>query len=125
VQLTEAGATGVILDGLPEQFPCLQWHSAEITKMPLGGQCLATSPDCAVQAMSWGPRAYSLQFHVEIETDTVANWLDIPEYATALDLALGKGAGAKLAAGCAAKMSTFNQLAERIYINWMQTSAQT
>ena len=125
VQLTEAGATGVILDGLPEQFPCLQWHSAEVTKMPPGGQCLATSPDCAVQAMGWGPRAFSLQFHVEIEPDTVASWLDIPEYSEALDLALGQGAGTKLAADCAAQMDTFNQLAERIYINWLQTSAQT
>ena len=47
VQLTEVGASGVIFDGLPERFPCLQWHSAEVKKMPAGASCLATSPDCA------------------------------------------------------------------------------
>ena len=125
VQLTEAGATGIIMDGLPERFSCLQWHSAEVSKMPPGGQCLATSPDCAVQAMSWGPRAYSLQFHLEVEADTVTNWMEIPAYASAPEQALGQGAGAKLAADCASQMGSFNQMAERIYINWMQTSART
>jgi GMP synthase-like glutamine amidotransferase len=79
VGLTEDGAAGVFLDALPERFECLQWHSAEVTRMPPGAECLAASPDCAVQAMKWGPRAYSLQFHVEIEADTVSNWADIPE----------------------------------------------
>jgi GMP synthase-like glutamine amidotransferase len=125
VQLTEAGASGVFLDGLPARFDCLQWHSAEVRKMPAGAQCLVTSPDCAVQAMKWGPRAYSLQFHVETEPDTVKNWADIPAYATALDRAMGPDAVARLQADCAARMQQFNTIAERIYMNWLQTSAHT
>jgi len=125
VQLTEVGATGVLFDGLPERFDCLQWHSAEVKKMPSGAQCLATSPDCAVQAMKWGTRAYSTQFHVEIEADTVRNWSNIPEYAEALDKALGDGAVARLDAKCAARMQAFNTIAERLYINWLQTAART
>lgn len=124
VQLTEIGAMGVFFDDIPERINCLQWHSAEVTKMPAGAQCLATSPDCAVQAMKWGTRAYSLQFHVEIEADTVPNWAKIPEYAEALEKALGKGAVARLEADCAAHMAGFNKMAERIYMNWMQTTAQ-
>ena len=80
VQMTEMGATGIFMDDLPDRFACLQWHSAEITKLPQGAEVLATSPDCTVQAMTWGPRAYSVQFHVEIEPDTVANWAEIPAY---------------------------------------------
>ncbi len=125
VQLTEAGATGVFFDGLPERFDCLQWHTAEVTKMPAGAQCLATSPDCAVQAMRWGTRAYSAQFHVELEADTVRKWAEIPEYSEALDKAMGEGAVARLDAECAARMDAFNTMAERIYINWLQTSAKT
>ena len=124
VQLTEEGASGVILDGLPERFPCLQWHSAEIKQMPAGATCLATSPACAVQAMKWGTRAYSAQFHIEVEADTVANWSDIPEYRGALEAAMGTGAAERLAADVTANMSDFNTMAERLYINWMQTSAQ-
>ncbi len=92
--------------------------------MPAGAHCLATSPDCAVQAMSWGPRAYSLQFHVEVEPDTVANWAGIPEYAESLDVAMGEGGAVKFERDCNVQMAVFNELAERIYINWMQTSAQ-
>jgi len=125
VQLTEAGATGVMFDGLPERFDCLQWHSAEVTKMPPGAQCLATSPDCPVQAMKWGTRAYSTQFHVELEVDTVRNWSEIAEYSDALDKALGEGAVARLDAKCAERMDAFNTMAERLYINWLQTSAKT
>lgn len=125
VQLTEAGATGVFLDALAERFECLQWHSAEVKQMPPGGECLATSPECAVQAMKWGPRALSLQFHVEIEADTVANWAEIPEYAEALEAAMGPGAVARLARDCDQRMTSFNQTAERIYMNWLQCAART
>jgi len=124
VQLTEEGASGVILDGVPEVFPCLQWHSAEVKQMPPGATCLATSPACAVQAMKWGTRAFSAQFHIEVEHDTVDNWAQIPEYESALEKAMGKGAARQLANDVSAKLDDFNTMAERLYINWMQTSAQ-
>ncbi len=124
VQLTEAGASGVFFDGVAEPFKCLQWHSAEVLQMPPGATCLATSPDCTVQAMKWGTRAYSMQFHVEIEATTVAEWSGIPEYAESLERALGDGAVDRLRAECAENMVRFNAMAERIYINWLQTSAQ-
>ncbi|PWE33790.1 GMP synthase [Maritimibacter sp. 55A14] len=124
VQLTEAGASGVLFDGLPERFNCLQWHGAEVSQMPAGAQCLATSPACAVQAMKWGTRAASAQFHVETEADTVANWAAIPAYAAALEGALGADGAARLQADVEAEMDRFNEMAERLYINWMQMTAQ-
>ena len=124
VQMTEMGVTGIFMDDLPDRFPCLQWHSAEVTKLPQGAEVLATSPDCAVQAMTWGPRAYSVQFHVEIEPDTVANWAKIPAYSEALEKAMGPGAVDRLAADCDRHMGEFNRLAERLYMNWLQTSAK-
>lgn len=124
VHLTEAGASGVFFDGLPEKFDCLQWHSAEVTALPEGAQVLATSPDCAVQAMKWETRAYSVQFHVEIESDTVQNWNNIPEYAGALDKVIGPDAAREVEATCAARMEAFNEVAERIYINWLQATSR-
>ena len=124
VQMTEMGATGVFMVDLPDRFTCLQWHGAEITKLPQGAEVLATSADCAVQAMAWGPRAYSLQFHVEIESDKVANWAKIATYSAALEKAMGPGAVDRLAAVCDRHMVEFNRLAERLYMNWLQTSAK-
>ena len=125
VRLTEEGADGIWMDGLPETLTCLQWHSAEVTELPAGAQILAESPDCAVQAMKWGPRACSAQFHVEIEADTVANWSGIPEYAAALESALGNDGIAGLQADVDRCMRDFNQTAERLYINWLQCAART
>jgi len=125
VQLTEVGATTVLLDDLPDVFPALQWHSAEIKRMPMDASCLATSPDCAVQAMSWGPRAHSLQFHLEVEADTVDNWSGIDAYATALKDALGDDGVSTLSNQCQNNMQAFQTMSERVYINWMQTSART
>lgn len=124
VMLTEDGASGVFFDGVPEVFPCLQWHSAEVTELPPGAQILATSPACVAQAIKWGPRAYAAQFHVEVEADTVANWAKIPEYAQALEQSMGADAAAQLARDVETSMNTFNATAERIYINWLQTAAQ-
>ena len=124
VRLTDAGATSVILDNLPDMFDCLQWHSVEVKTMPAGAICLATSPVCAVQVMQWGPRATSLQFHLEVEPDTVTNWVDIPAYETALKSALGDEGPAILKASCDGKLTEFEKLAERVYINWLQTAAQ-
>jgi GMP synthase-like glutamine amidotransferase len=123
VQLTEDGASGVLFDGLEERFECLQWHGAEVRVMPAGAQCLATSPACAVQAMSWGSRAFSLQFHTEIEADTIANWNSDPVYAQGLTEAMGPEGAERLAAACAERMPVFNAAAERLYINWLQAVA--
>jgi len=124
VSLTESGASGIIFDDFPQKFKCLQWHGSEIKKMPPGAECLATSPVCGVQAMSWGPRAYSMQFHIEVEFDTVENWAVIPSYQDGLQTALGQGGVEILKKDCMENMFEFNRLAERFYINWLQTAAQ-
>jgi GMP synthase-like glutamine amidotransferase len=124
VRLTRLGAESVFLDNVPDEFPCLQWHGAEVSRLPEGAVVLATSPECAVQAMSWGPRALSMQFHMEVEADTVENWVAIPAYRAALDQAFGPDGAARMAADCAARMSEFNTIAERIYINWLQATAR-
>lgn len=50
---------------------------------------------------------------------------DIPEYAEALEKALGPGSLPGFQAECAKRMNTFNDMAERIYINWLQATART
>lgn len=126
-KIPEIGVMGVdiaeghaLFEGLPKSLECLQWHSAEVTELPDGAEVLASSPACAVQAMAWKDHAYALQFHMEIEPDTVANWSEIPEYAGALDRAMGEGAVTRLEASCAERMDTFNAEAEQFYNNWMK-----
>lgn len=122
--LTEAGAESVFMDGLPTEFECLQWHGAEVKSLPEGAKCLASSHHCSVQALQWGPRAYSVQFHLEVESDTVENWAQIPTYRQALIEALGEEGVSLLHNECATHLQQFSDMAERLYINWLQTSAR-
>ena len=124
VRLTSEGEESVFLDGLPDSFHCLQWHGAEVAALPPGGVILADSPVCQNQAMSWGPRAFSAQFHVEVEPDTVSNWAEIPEYAAALEDVFGEGGAERLDRDCTARMDEFARVAERIYINWMHAATR-
>ena len=119
VELSEAGMDSAFLNNLPRQIPCFQWHSAEVTRPPDGAQVLASSPACAVNAMSWGALALSIQFHVEITATTVAEWAAIPEYAKALEGALGQDGVTLLEQQARAQMANFNAVSKQLYENFM------
>ena len=57
---------------------------------------LASSSDCRCQAMRVGSNAWGIQFHVELEENTIGDWSRIPAYADALKATLGSGALAKM-----------------------------
>jgi len=50
---------------------CLQWHSVRVAQQPEEAVLLAKSAACSCQAMRIGDRAYSMQYHVELEPDTI------------------------------------------------------
>jgi len=122
VNLNEAGLKSPFLKGLSQTQKCLQWHSAEVTKIPDDVEVLASSPACKVQAMSYGAHAFSMQYHVELEDDTVPNWGAIPEYKSALEMALGANALPKFEAEAGANMAGFNAAAEVLYRNFLTTT---
>jgi len=119
VSLTPAGRADALFDGVGETLACLQWHGCEIGEMPAGGEILAASAGCPVQAIRAGRHAYGLQFHVEMTARTVAEWAAIPAYAQSLESALGDGAVARLDADIAANLAAFNATARRIYENFI------
>ena len=92
VELTEDGIADPIFAGMPKRQKCLQWHGVEVTDLPDGAVTLASSPASQVQAMRFGDHAWSMQYHVEVEDDTVDNWGVIPAYRSALETTLGHGA---------------------------------
>jgi GMP synthase-like glutamine amidotransferase len=52
----------------------VQWHSDEITELPIGAVLLAASSRYPHQAFRLGDRAWGLQFHIECDADMVADW---------------------------------------------------
>jgi GMP synthase-like glutamine amidotransferase len=52
----------------------VQWHSDEITELPLGAVLLAASSRYPHQAYRLGDRAWGLQFHVECDVEMIRGW---------------------------------------------------
>lgn len=60
---------------LPEEFPVFHWHG-ETFELPANAQLLLRSDQCAHQAFALGPHL-ALQFHVEMKTDMINEWLTL------------------------------------------------
>ena len=119
IALTDVGRTSAFLSGIAPVSSCLQWHSAEITRVPEGASVLASSPACQVQAMAVGDKAFSVQYHVELTATTVDDWAEIPAYKDALERSLGADALPGFRAAAAAGMPAFNRDARQLYDNFM------
>ena len=115
VNMTDAGKSDSLFGQMDDSIEALQWHSAGVLEAAPGTTVLADSPLCAVQAMRWGDHAYGIQFHVEVEVDTVANWGEIPEYAIALRNSLGADALPAFKSNVEKSMTDFNRSARQIY----------
>ena len=52
----------------------IQWHSDEITELPIGAVLLAASTRYPHQAFRLGDRAWGLQFHIECDVPMIEAW---------------------------------------------------
>ena len=117
VERTVAGRSDPLLRDLADPMTVLQWHGAEVTRLPEGATLLASSRDCPVQAFRVGSLAYGLQYHVEIGAGTVDEWGAIPTYAASLRKAMGDGAPAILRRDVVEGAAAFRDDARRLYDN--------
>ena len=120
IELTAAGREDPIFTGMKSRQQALQWHSVKVAEPPEGAVVLASSPHCRVQAMRVGRHAWSMQYHVEVEPETVAMWGEVPAYRDALELTLGKGALTQIKADADAGMTGFVTASERLFRNFMR-----
>lgn len=114
VEMSDAAA-GSLLEGLPARSQVLEWHAAEVERAPEGASVLARSPRCAVQAMQIGERALGLQFHAEVTSSLLEEWLAQPANADALVRRLGPGGPERFRADARAHLAAFEAGARWIY----------
>ena len=120
VALTEAGQSDALMTGLPVKQKCLQWHSVCVAQVPENTTILASSDICRVQAMRVGECAWSMQYHVEVEEDTVDNWGAVPAYRDALINTLGENGLSTMKSGADENIANFLDCSEKIYRNFMK-----
>jgi GMP synthase-like glutamine amidotransferase len=121
VELTEAGRADPVFGALPRRVKALQWHSTRVAQAPEDAVVLARSEICANQAMRIGDRTYSMQYHVELEPDTIPNWGCVPAYEKALAKTRGPGALAALAREAEPLMPEIIANARVLYRNFMSS----
>jgi GMP synthase-like glutamine amidotransferase len=118
IELTPEGLDDPLFAGLSAMQKCLQWHSVRVAQPPDDAVVLASSSLCRVQSMRVGKHAWSMQYHVELEPDTIPAWGQVPAYAQALDAAQGEGSLQRMAESAAPLMTSFNEHARRLYANF-------
>ena len=80
---------------------------------------LASSRLCDVQAMKVGECAWSMQYHVEVESDTIDNWISDPDYRASLEESLGKGALDGIKKQATLMMPNLNKNCMKIFLNFI------
>ena len=92
VHLATQAAHDRLLGGLPTTFASLQWHGAEVRRVPAGAVVLAGNDQCRVQAMRIGTAAWGVQFHPEVGLPQAAAWGTSPRFRSLLEASEGPGA---------------------------------
>ena len=125
VELTDQGVADPLFANIPKKQKCVQWHSVKVAQAPKDAIILASSEHCKIQAMRVGDKAWSMQYHVEVEADTVANWAKVPEYHQALINTLGSDGYEVLARDSDANINNFLSTAEILFTNFVRLVKNT
>lgn len=71
---TEDGRQDPLTSALPPGSPVLHWNNDVAVELPAGAVRLASAPDGTVQAARFGPSAWGVQFHPEVDAGIVSRW---------------------------------------------------
>ena len=71
---TPAGLRDELTSHLPAGSPVLHWNDDVAVRLPRRAVVLATAPDGTPQAVRFGPRAWGVQFHPEVDAEIVTGW---------------------------------------------------
>ena len=113
VTLTDEGAADPVLQGLPREFPTLQWHG-DTFDLPEDAVLLASSPAYPNQAFRYG-NAYGVQFHLEVSRSMAREWAAVPAYTEYLERTLGPGSADSLFAEFDANEMRMRATGRRIF----------
>ena len=115
LRLTQAGRADPLFRELAEPMRSVQWHGAEVKTLPQHAVVLVENDDCPVQAFRAYDCAYGLQYHVEVEERTIAEWGKIPAYRRALEAMKGADGQRDFERDAARCLTAFHETAAILY----------
>ncbi|MGI9372207.1 MAG: type 1 glutamine amidotransferase [Hyphomicrobiales bacterium] len=120
VTATQAAAKDDVFSVFPETSRWVQWHTAEVTAPPKGASVLAKSANCAVQAMSLGTSAVSIQFHAEATVERVDSWLTMRECIEDMEKMRGEGAHERFIADARKYLPEANHNSRKLFTRFLE-----
>ena len=117
VNLLNEAKKDEIFSSFPSSIKTLQWHSYEVQNIENNKdiKILASSNSTKVQIFKYKKHAYGIQFHIEAKEATVGQWGCVPEYKSALEKTLGKGALEKFDKEAKKNMKQMNFYSTNLY----------
>ncbi len=110
----------LIFSKFPKNITSLQWHSYEVQNLEKNNDVtlIASSSETKYQIFRYKNHAYGIQFHIEVKKTTVGEWGCVPEYKSALEKQLGKGALEKFDTDSQIHMPSMNNYSRILYENF-------
>ena len=120
IDFSENKKNDLLFSKFPEKITSLQWHSYEVRNLESNRNVtlIASSPETKYQIFKYQNHAYGIQFHIEVKDTTVNDWGCVPEYKSALEKQLGKGALEKFDKEAQNNMQNMNSYSKILYENF-------
>jgi len=117
VDLNALGLGHPMMRGISPSFKVMQWHHAEVTRVPAGAEVLASSQVSPVQIMSVGQDILATQFHGELTPALIDRWAHIPQYLEWLEQAMGPKAYDRVKAQSKPQMPKIERMGRIMFRN--------
>ncbi len=122
VSFSEDKKQDKLFSSFPDKIKALQWHSYEVKNIEKNKNVtlLASSSSTKYQIFKYKKHAYGIQFHIEVKNNTVSDWGCVPEYKSALEKQLGKGALEKFDKEAKINIAAMNKYSSILYKNFKE-----
>ncbi len=118
--LTEEGSKDRVFSDFPMNFSVFQWHSYEVDKiLNPNVVILASSENTPIQLFKYKDHAYGMQFHIEIDENTIRKWSTETSYFLVLEKRFGKNPIENLESQQKDKISSMHNLCKKIFENFL------
>ena len=114
-----------IFGNFDNQIKALQWHSYEVSELNNSDVTILGSSDITkFQIFKYKNHAYGIQFHIEVDENTIIKWSKVPELKNALEKYLGKNSIDELDKLLRNNIQEMNNNTKKLYENFERASKE-
>ena len=120
INFIQNGKNENIFSSFPKQIKSLQWHSYEVRNLENNKDVtlIASSAITKYQIFKYQNHAYGIQFHIEVDENTIIKWSKVPELKNALEKYLGKNSIDELDILLRNNIQEMNNNTKKLYENF-------